>query len=59
MNKSYMVDGGTHKRPRFATLDEANRCANDYLRRTGVVLGVYEVNKPANAVCKGAKRSAC
>lgn len=46
---SYMVDGGTHKRPRFETLEEASACAADVLRRTGEVLGVYKDNRPSNS----------
>ena len=46
---SYLVDGGTHNRPRFATLEEASRCASDYLKKTGIVLGVFEDKRPANS----------
>ena len=44
---SYIVDGGTNNRPRFASIEEANNFANDVMRRTGIVLGVYESKKPA------------
>lgn len=49
---SYMVDGGTRKRPRFPTLEQANAFANQVLRDTGFVLGVYEDPRPANSVFK-------
>ena len=44
---SYMVDGGTHKRPRYETLEEASKVANEYLEKTGIVLGVFEDKRPA------------
>ena len=46
---SYMVDGGTRRRPRFETLNEASRYASNYLAKTGIVLGVFEDKRPANA----------
>lgn len=46
---SFLVDGGTYRRPRFATLEEARACANKHLVKTGEVLGVYEDSRPANA----------
>ena len=46
---SYMVDGGTRRRPRFETVEEASHFASDYLARTGIVLGVFEDKRPANA----------
>ena len=49
---SYMVDGGTNNRPRFETLDEARFVANETLRKSGIVLGVFEDPRPANRTCK-------
>ena len=49
---SYMVDGGTGNRPRFETLSEANRFANEIMRKTGLVLAVTESDKPANRIFK-------
>lgn len=47
---SFMVDGGTNNRPRFETLPEASAVANDVFKRTGVVLGVFKDERPADSI---------
>ncbi len=47
---SYLVDGGTYKRPRFETLDEASEYASSVLKNTGIVLGVFEDARPATHI---------
>ena len=49
---SFMVDGGVYRRPRYETVEEASKCASDYLKKTGIVLGVFEDSRPANAKYK-------
>lgn len=44
---SYLLDAGTSCRPRFETLEEANKVANEVLKETGYVLGVFEDKRPA------------
>lgn len=46
---SFMVDGGMRKRPRFNTLEEACAIANEAARTTGIILGVFDDKRPANA----------
>ena len=42
----YLLDtGGKHRKPKFKTLEEANRVANRIQQATGVVLGVYDVKQ--------------
>lgn len=55
MIMAYMVDGGKGNRPIYTTLNEANACANEVMRRTGLVLAVLETNKEATHIWKGDK----
>lgn len=54
----YILDtGGNHRRPKFKTLEEANRVANKIQQETGIVLGVFD-QKTYKQMLKEERRNA-
>lgn len=54
----YLIDtGGKHRKPKFKTLEEANRVANRIQQATGIVLGVFDV-KTYKQMLKEERRNA-